>query len=278
MIATCDKSRTCNVDGCNSKHNALLHVNQVRSYTQYNVNSNEGGRSPNVVTGSVNSCMTGNRVYLPLVTVLVNGREPAVALLDTGSTNTFITERLASKLSLQGKSVPCRLSTLGSKLNLMTEHVTFDVSPLNDDVTFNVRNVCVIPDIPADVPAYGISLDDYSHFAGLPLSPVTNAKVDLLIGQDQPDLLVPLEICRSVNKAGQPYATRTELGWALQGAVDDQIGCKACMMTNDIESENESTLSWSGEDQRVYDMWQGKTEPQCNMHQVVFPWRPGRLC
>ena len=293
MIATCDKSRTCNVDGCNSKHNALLHVNQVRSYTQYNVNSNEGDRSPNVVTGSVNSCMTGNRVYLPLVTVLVNGREPAVALLDTGSTNTFITERLASKLSLQGKSVPCRLSTLGSKLNLMTEHVTFDVSPLNDDVTFNVRNVCVIPDIPADVPAYGISLDDYSHFAGLPLSPVTNAKVDLLIGQDQPDLLVPLEICRSLNKAGQPYATRTKLGWALQGPVDENIGSNSCMTNShiqleqlnqrvenlwNIDNENESTLSWSGEDQRVYDMWQGKTEPQCNMHQVVFPWRPGRLC
>ena len=293
MIATCDKSRTCNVDGCNSKHNALLHVNQVRSYTQYNVNSNEGGRSPNVVTGSVNSCMTGNRVYLPLVTVLVNGREPAVALLDTGSTNTFITERLASKLSLQGKYVPCRLSTLGSKLNLMTEHVTFDVSPLNDDVTFNVRNVCVIPDIPADVPAYGISLDDYSHFAGLPLSPVTNAKVDLLIGQDQPDLLVPLEICRSLNKAGQPYATRTKLGWALQGPVDENIGSNACMTNShiqleqlnqrvenlwNIDNENESILSWSGEDQRVYDMWQVKTELNDNRYTVPIPWRPGRPC
>ena len=270
MIATCDKSRTCNVDGCNSKHNASLHVNQVRSYTQYNVNSNEGGRSPNVVTGSVNSCMTGNRVYLPLVTVLVNGREPAVALLDTGSTNTFITERLASKLSLQGKSVPCRLSTLGSKLNLMIEHVTFDVSLLNDNVICNVANDCVVTDLPSDVSADGISLDDGSH--------VTNAKVDLLIGQDQPYLLVPLEICRSVNKAGQLYATRTKLGWALQGVVDEQIGCKACMMTNDIESETESTLSWSGEDQRVYDMKQGKTELQCNMHTAVFPWRPGRLC
>ena len=293
MIATCDKSRTCNVDGCNSKHNALLHVNQVRSYTQYNVNSNEGGRSPNVVTGSVNSCMTGNRVYLPMVTVLVNGREPAVALLDTGSTNTFITERLASKLSLQGKSVPCRLSTLGSKLNLMTEHVTFDVSPLNDDVTFNVRNVCVIPDIPADVPAYGISLDDYSYFAGLPLSPVTNAKVDLLIGQDQPDLLVPLEICRSLNKAGQPYATRTKLGWALQGPVDENIGSNACMTNShiqleqlnqrvenlwNIDNDNESTLSWSGEDQRVYDMWQVKTELNDNRYTVPIPWRPGRPC
>ena len=129
---------------------------------------NDSTQLLNVVTGTVDSCMTGNRVYLPLVTVLVNGHEPAVALLDTGSTNTFITERLASKLSLQGKSVPCRLSTLGSNVDMMTKHVTFDVSPLNDNATFNVQNVYVIPDIPADVPADGISLDDYPHLAGLP--------------------------------------------------------------------------------------------------------------
>ena len=154
-------------------------------------------------------------------------------------------------------------------MNLMIEHVTFDVSLLNDNVLCNVANDCVVTDLPSDVSADGISLDECSH--------LTNAKVDPLIDQDQPDLLVPLEICRSVNKAGQLYATRTELGWALQGAVYEQIGCKACMMTNDIESETESTLSWSGEDETVYDTKQGKTELQCNMHQVVFPWRPGRL-
>ena len=170
-------------------------------------------------------------------------------------------------------------------VNLMIEHVTFDVSLLNDNVICNVANDCVVTDLPSDVSADGISLDDGSH--------LTNAKVDLLIGQDQPDLLVPLEICRSLNKAGQPYATRTKLGWALQGPVDENIGSNACM-TNihiqleqlnqrvenlwNIDNENESTLSWSGEDQSVYDRKQGKTEPQCNMHQVVFPWRPGRLC
>ena len=95
----------------------------------------------------------------------------------------------------------------------------------------------MIPDIPADVPADGISLDDYPHLAGLPLSPVTNAKVDLLIGQYQPDLLVPLEICRSANKAGQHYATRTKLGWALQGPVDEHIGSNACMTHNHIQLE-----------------------------------------
>ena len=230
---------------------------------------NDSTRSLNVVTATVDSYISDNLVCLPLITVLANVDDPAVALVDSWSNNTLVTDRLASKSELQGEYVPCRLSTLGSNVNLMTKYVTFDISPLNDNVTFNVQNVCVCPDIPADVSADGISLDDYPH--------LTNAKVDLLNGQDQPDVLVPMEICRSVNKAGQPYATRTELGWALQGAVDEQIGCAACMMTNDIESETESTLSRSGDDETVYDMKQGKTEPQCNMHTAVFPWRPGRL-
>ena len=95
----------------------------------------------------------------------------------------------------------------------------------------------MVPDIPAEVPAGSISLKDYPYLAGLPLSPVMNAKVDLLIGQDQPDLLVPIQIYRSVSEAGQPYATRTKLGWALQGPVDEFIGGKACMTTNHIQLE-----------------------------------------
>ena len=153
---------------------------------------NDSTQSLNVVTGTVNSCMTDNLVCLPLITVFANVDDPAVALIDSGSNNTLVTDRLASKSKLQGEYVPYRLSTIGSNVNLMTKHVTFDVSPLNDNETFNVQNVCVVPDIPADVPADGISLDDYPHLAGLPLSPVPNAKVDLLIGQDQPYLLVPM--------------------------------------------------------------------------------------
>ena len=40
-----------------------------------------------------------------------------------------------------------------------------------------------------------------------------------------------------VNKAGQPYATCTKLGWALQGPVDEYIGGKACVTTNHIQLE-----------------------------------------
>ena len=50
-------------------------------------------------------------------------------------------------------------------------------------------------------------------------------------------LLVPKQICRYVDKAGQLYATRTKLGWALQGLVDEYICGKAHMTTNHIQLE-----------------------------------------
>ena len=92
MMTTCDKSRTCNVDGCNKRHSIWLHLNEVRSSIQSNVYDSDDTHSLNAVTGNVNACMTGNRVCLPLVSVLVNGHEPAVALLYSESTNTLVTE------------------------------------------------------------------------------------------------------------------------------------------------------------------------------------------
>ena len=150
---------------------------------------NDSTQSLNVVTGTVDSYMSENLVCLPLITVLANVDDPAIALVDLGSNNALVPDRLASKSELQGEYVHYCPSTRGSDENLMIEHVTFDVSPLNDNVTCNVPNDCVVADIPAEVPTDGISLDDYPH--------LTNAKVDLLIGQYQPDLLVPTEICRS---------------------------------------------------------------------------------
>ena len=51
----------------------------------------------------------------------------------------------------------------------------------------------------------------------------------------------------------------------------EQLNQKVDNLWN-IDNENESTLSWSGEDQRVYDMWHVKTELHGNMYTVPIPW------
>ena len=82
---------------------------------------NDSTQSLNVVTGTVDSYMSENLVCLPLITVLANVDDPAIALVDLGSNNALVPDRLASKSELQGESVHYCPSTRGSDENLMIE-------------------------------------------------------------------------------------------------------------------------------------------------------------
>ena len=59
----------------------------------------------------------------------------------------------------------------------------------------------------------------WNHLADLPLPPALNTdEVHLIIGQDTPDLQCPQEV--RAGGPGEPYATRTVLGWAMNGPID----------------------------------------------------------
>ena len=56
--------------------------------------------------------------------------------------------------------------------------------------------------------------------------PTVNAEIDLLIANDVPEALDPLEVKNSQH--GGPYATRTRLGWAVNGPLErDRWGLRA---------------------------------------------------
>ena len=57
----------------------------------------------------------------------------------------------------------------------------------------------------------------YEHLAGLQLPDVDTAAVQLIIGQDQSEAYIPLEVRRG--KTGDSWAIRTVLGWALNGLL-----------------------------------------------------------
>jgi len=62
----------------------------------------------------------------------------------------------------------------------------------------------------------------WSHLIDIHLPEVDSSKVGLLIGQNCPDAIVPLEICRG--EYGSPYAVRTVFGWTLNGPVGQLPG------------------------------------------------------
>ena len=59
----------------------------------------------------------------------------------------------------------------------------------------------------------------FSHIQGLPIH-YDRVKVEVLIGQDNSEGLVPLDVRRG--KPGELFAVRTMLGWALNGQDEQQ--------------------------------------------------------
>ena len=65
-------------------------------------------------------------MYLPIVPVIVNGSSrPVYALLDSVSTNTFVTKQLAQERQLQGKYVQYSMSTLDQSSEVKSTTVSF---------------------------------------------------------------------------------------------------------------------------------------------------------
>ena len=142
------------------------------------------------------------------------------ALLDQGSTATFCTEELVRTLNIKGEKTPLSLATLGKQITQDTEVVTLQVQNENHSSTTTLKSAYVTPAIPVnrDNIAVPQDLEPYPHLADLDLPSVPERRVSLLIGQDNSQCFFPLEVIGG--NPGEPYATRTPLGWTLHGPLE----------------------------------------------------------
>ena len=159
------------------------------------------------------------------------------ALLDTGSTNTLITRRLADEIGVKGENVSCGMDTVGANSTWDTEMVSFSVGSVDGAEEFMINNALVVSHIPAVMPCAQIDTSCYPHLTDLPFRiPDRDMHVDILIGMDRPELTMPLEVRSSPENESWPYATRTRLGWVLHGPVGET--CKVCAGINFLNITN----------------------------------------
>ena len=203
--ATCRKQSVCSVPGCGRKHTKFIHV-EAPSDDKPQV----GARL--VENGSISA---RSRVYLPIVEIKVND-EIVHALLDTGSTNTFVVESLVHKLSLEGKDLSYKLNTLGLCSDVKSQVVSCTVQSPVDGKKYDVEAI-VVQNVPVTYPGSGVDISVFPHLAGTVKAIPNEVKVELLIGMDNAHLLRPLEVKSGQNN--EPYAVRTVLGWSLNGPV-----------------------------------------------------------
>lgn len=230
---SCRHDRSCSVPGCGRRHSSYLHKVSVPTETN----------RPAVVepTVAVSSCVSeqschvtgaGTRtVMLPLVPVKVqsaDGRHSVttLALLDSGSTTSFCTERLAEALNLPRNPDTLSLSTMGCLTTKITTYaVSLDVLSIDRRSHIRLDKVYTRPCLPIGKENRPTTDDvrQWPHLQGIEFHDAELEDAELLIGQDHPEVLAPLEIRKHKTNCKAPYAVRTTLGWTVQGPLKASI-------------------------------------------------------
>ena len=188
FVSQCKDPIKCSV--CGRKHARLIHIDCSNNRARVSDESNVTDVTrDNVTVTSANAL--GSAVYQPIMHAVVNG-VPVLGLLDTGSTNTFMTESLAARLQLKGKNHSFIMHTVHDCKHV--ESVSATLSNSEGSFAQDVTNVLVVPNIPARYPSVKIDVEKFPHSQFLVIPDISsNSQVDLLIGMDNSDILIPLE-------------------------------------------------------------------------------------
>ena len=211
---------------CSLNHSTYIHVDDVivnkdvdvdvNTVTPVDIPTNSSGTT--LASNSADDTLSSDYTFMPTVSVVVNESYKTHALLDSGSTNSFITSDAVKCFGLSGKTVIYRHSTVDTLcMTTSTKVVNFILYSLDGSKSLTMSNVFVVEEVP-----YTYSpcrdLSTYPHLSDVPISHVyPPAKVDLLIGQDNSEALVPLQVLKG--NPGDPFGVLTKFGWTLNSVV-----------------------------------------------------------
>jgi hypothetical protein len=206
FILQCKNIRPCGIEGCMVRHHPLLHRTDKETVNNL-ATDKPGGRA------------TG---LLPILRVRVRGptgkSTETYALLDTGSTISWIDKKLVQELRLKGEELQLPIISFGNEENVQTQELQVKISsPSRSQLT----NVQVFSRENLSVGQGRIDLTEtkrkHPHLRRFPDDSIDYKKVKLLLGQNCFRIIQPLEVVRDgVNSL---FAVRTPLGWTLSGTL-----------------------------------------------------------
>ncbi|XP_052750564.1 uncharacterized protein LOC128200612 [Galleria mellonella] len=231
----------CNNKKCNSRHHKLLHIaHVVESEVEHGESSStpqsgelEGSdessckQTTDFIAHASNSLPLCNvqhpcyRPFLKIIAVEISGPRGSVntyALLDDGSTATFIDSELAAKIGARGPTVKTLLKCVGGlSKHTEIEYVDFNIRGCHVDKTYQVKQARSIKDLqlakqsvcPQDISKFSYLSDLASYLC------YENAQPKIVIGIDNWHLTIPQSIRKGTRT--QPAAINTALGWVLFG-------------------------------------------------------------
>ena len=235
FVQDCPKPSFCRIQGCKKKHSTFLHeVERSQEVTPSQPSGSNGatdaesvptqGSNGYVQSETFRTSSGSSIIGLSIVPVKVKakGQDKKVltyAFLDSGSNTSFCTEDLLKKLGVKGEKTTLSLTTMQtSNEEIACSLVNLEVSDLSDLNSIDLPMVYSRPSLPVSTDTIGTQEDvnRWPHLKGVTI-PSIDAEIGLLLGSDVPEVLQPKEMKQSKN--GGPFATRTILGWVLNGPL-----------------------------------------------------------
>jgi hypothetical protein len=243
----CNFKKACGVEGCKLTHHHLLHRERAQPDRRVRPHTLHTGR---------------RRIAFRMLRLDAFNLEgeyvPVNVLMDGGSDATFFREGLIRDLRLDGSRQTLLVEAVGegSSTHLDSEYVELRLRTSFGETV--IINGSTIDSIRKPVPMIDWEKirKRWSHMEDVPSQRNCGGQVDILIGLDHATLITPTE--SRFGRDDEPTASRTRLGWTLQGILEEDESISTGEMTRDMLDVSCSpyvatSTTWLAEDDVVPD-------------------------
>ena len=227
FASQCPSTQRCKK--CQRPHHSLLHSESKPSDSNSKESVPTDNNTPTLLSHVAHADATSKQILLMTCRVLVitpgGQTTQARALLDSASSTSFVSERLAQLLRLPRRNHLARIAGIGGM-----SHRTFSQSVVNFRVahttsrgkSFEVQAI-VLPKVTSELPHQPVAFDKrWTHLSGIQLADPdfgSPGHVDILLGVDVFSSVVLHG--RRFGTPGCPSAFQTCFGWVLSGVVSN---------------------------------------------------------
>ena len=246
----CRNKHRCTVEGCDMRHHTLVDdvdlkfIERRRAKQELQRMVDSARSSVNTLQHSQQSEATSNQVEelcqqcshsvssgletrgraletLPVVVFGDKGERKVMALRDSGCNTTLMDENLAAALGLSGKEVDLEIKGVNLQKTFTSQHINkCSVARVGRKKgKYLLRDVKTVPSLngPNQRLKWSTIKRGYNHLKDLELRVTDSSPVQLIIGTNNSDLILPKRIVKPSEHwcyDKVPYAVETPLGWA----------------------------------------------------------------
>ncbi|XP_065677463.1 uncharacterized protein LOC124808610 [Hydra vulgaris] len=297
----CRNIRICGIDGCTDTHNRLLHKKSHKKETISEDYKEKDTIFENSHTSNIqfHSNYVMNYISLRTVPVILrNGYKKVVvnALLDDGSTKTYLNSDVAAEWSLKGKTEKVTLNMINGKIDSFeTMPVEFQLESLDGETKITVE-AFTVNNVTGNLKAvnWANMSKSWKHLRKIEFPNIgPKPKIDILIGVDYAELHCAIkEVKRGFN---EPVAGLTPLGWTCVGSTGGSLQThftKIASSTKEIEDANNTIKKlWeiegdeemqfrkkmtSPEDSTALNIVTNSLKTENGRYELKLPWKGNR--